>query len=341
MELRNRIVAALNFVQTEQIPYTLPISESVAEQLDEHFGDTEWRSAIKDHIASLQIPGLRSPKSKRKRAKDVFGSTWRTGEYTALLDSPALPEADLSGYKWPTSDDLWDEKALFKQVEDARKRDQFIVLDTGFGIFERSCTLRGYENALQDMLLHPDFYEELLDKILDTHIAIVDKLDPNSVDAVMLCDDWGIQGGITMGAELWRRFLKPRVARYFDAVHDKKLWAFLHCSGDVYEIIPDLIDIGMDAIQGLQPEIVDYYNLKRRYGHRMRLWGGLGTLHFLPFKSPKQVRAEIDRLKVNMGFGGGFILAPSKPITAEVPLKNTLAVLQAFTGMKIKGSSKK
>jgi uroporphyrinogen decarboxylase len=190
------------------------------------------------------------------------------------------------------------------------------------------------------MLLQPAFYEELLEGILHFQLQVLERLLALPIDGVMFSDDWGDQRGVLMGPELWRRFLKPRAQRLHDAVHaagpsaDLRAgrWTLQHCCGNVLDIIPEMIDIGLDVLESLQPEAMDVYEIKRRFGQHLRLWGGLGTQRLLPFGTPGEIRHEVARLRRELGRGGGYILAPAKPLMLEVPTENAVAVVEAFTG---------
>jgi uroporphyrinogen decarboxylase len=181
------------------------------------------------------------------------------------------------------------------------------------------------------MLLHPDFYEALLDGILNVHLQLIERLGALPVDAILLSDDWGDQRGVIMGPKLWRQFIKPRARQYFAAVHAQEKWTFQHCCGSIFDILPDVIEIGLDVLESLQPEAMDIYEIKRRYGRDLRLWGGLGTQQLLPFGTPEEIRAEVARLREELGAGGGYILAPAKPLMPEVPTENAVAAVEAFT----------
>jgi uroporphyrinogen decarboxylase len=91
-----------------------------------------------------------------------------------------------------------------------------------------------------------------------------------------------------------------------------------------------MIEMGLDVLESLQPEAMNVYEIKRRYGKNLRLWGGLGTQQVIPFGSPQDVRNEIRRLIREMGRGGGYILAPAKPLMPEVPTENAIAVIEEF-----------
>ena len=107
-----------------------------------------------------------------------------------------------------------------------------------------------------------------------------------------------------------------------------------HCCGSVAALIPDLIEIGLDVLESVQPEAADMnpYDLKDQWGDRLTFWGGLGSQSTIPFGTPDQIHAEVDRLRREMGRGGGYILAPAKSLQPETPTLNAAAVVEAFTG---------
>jgi uroporphyrinogen decarboxylase len=328
--LHENVERALHFEQSEALPYSLPMDEPVIERLNAYYGGLEWQSRLHNAIGWISVPKLGLGKGLPGKESDVFGAVWRTDQRPAHLVRPALDQPDLNGYRWPTLDEIWDEAAVKAQVEAARGRGQFVVASTGLGLFERSWTLRGFENALTDMLLYPQFYHALLDGILAIHLQVIERLAALGVDGILLSDDWGEQRGVIMGPRLWRTFIRPRATAYFAAVHAAGKWTFQHCCGNVYEIIPEMIECGLDVLESLQPEAMDVYAIKRNYGKDLRLWGGLGTQQMIPFGTPQQIRQEVRRLRQELGAGGGYILAPAKPLLPEVPTENAVAVLEAF-----------
>jgi uroporphyrinogen decarboxylase len=148
----------------------------------------------------------------------------------------------------------------------------------------------------------------------------------------MMGDDWGDQRGVMIGPERWRRFYKPRYARIFKAVHAQGKIAIMHCCGSVADIMGDLVEIGLDVLESVQPEAarMDPYVLKRAWGDKITFWGCLGSQSTIPFSTPAQIRQEIRRLRCEMGRGGGFILAPAKALRPETPTENAIAVVEEF-----------
>jgi uroporphyrinogen decarboxylase len=332
MKYRERVLNALNYKEVRPLPYTLPIEEEVAVRLDAYYGGPGWRDQVEQHVAFVGIAELGVMEEPSGHYTDPFGTVWRSDRRPHHQERPALLEPTLEGYVWPSIDELWDGESVAQQIEAAQAQGAFIVASTGFGIFERSWTLRGFENAMMDMLLHPEFYEALLDGILEIHLQLVERLAEFPLDGILLSDDWGDQRGVIMGPKLWRKFIKPRARQFFEVVHAHEKWAFQHCCGSIFEILPEVIEIGLDVLESLQPEAMDVYEIKRRYGRNLRLWGGLGTQQLLPFGTPDEIRAEVARLRDELGRGGGYILAPAKPIMPEVPTENAVAAVEAFVG---------
>ncbi len=138
-----------------------------------------------------------------------------------------------------------------------------------------------------------------------------------------------------IGPECWRRHLKPRYARIYEAAHAQGKITISHCCGSVADIMPDLIEIGLDVLESVQPEArgMDPYELKKNWGDKIAFWGCLGSQSTIPFGSPAGIRAEVGRLRDRMGEGGGYILAPAKDLQPETPTENAIAALEAFTSV--------
>ena len=153
------------------------------------------------------------------------------------------------------------------------------------------------------------------------------------VDAIMFGDDWGDQRGVILGPERWREFIKPRWARIYQAVHECGKLTISHCCGSVEAIMPDIIEIGLDVLESVQPEATDMdpYELKKKWGDKITFWGCLGTQSTTHFGTPEEIRAEVGRLCREMGAGGGYILSPAKPLQPGTPVENAAAALDAFT----------
>jgi uroporphyrinogen decarboxylase len=307
----------------------------VAERLDDYYGSDAWRSLVDDAIRQLPIPsiGLLVDIEAGRYFTDLFGSTWRVDLRPHQLVEPALKEPSLDGLKLPEIDDCFDPdwgERVRQQVEE--QKNHFLVAFFGFGLFERSWTLRGFENALMDVVAHPDFYDELIERLANHQMLILERLLELPVDGIMFSDDWGYQQGVLIGAERWRSIFKPRLARLYARTHGVGKYVLSHCCGSIVEILPDLVEIGLDVYESVQPEAKDNspYELKRKFGDRLTFWGGLGSQSTIPFGTPDEIRAEVVRLCREMGRGGGYILSPAKDLQPETPTENAAALVEAF-----------
>jgi uroporphyrinogen decarboxylase len=177
-----------------------------------------------------------------------------------------------------------------------------------------------------------DFFAEALDKIMNLYLNFVDYTCELPVDGILFGDDWGDQRGVIIGPKRWRQFLKPRWAQVYGRVHAHGKIVMHHSCGSVASILPDIIEIGVDVLESVQPEAagMNPYELKKQFGDKITFWG-LGSQSTIPFGAPEQIQAEVRRLKAEVGKGGGYILAPAKPLQLETPTENAVAVLEAFT----------
>jgi uroporphyrinogen decarboxylase len=185
------------------------------------------------------------------------------------------------------------------------------------------------EDLLVDFMLNPDFVDELLDRITTYNLAVVDIVARYPIDCIFFGDDWGQQQGLIMGPAHWRRFIRPRLAAMYAHVKSKGMYIAQHSCGDIHELFPDLVELGLDIYNTFQPEIYDVAEMKRLYGNKITFYGGVSTQRLLPFATPGKVKAETRRLMALLGKDGGYIAAPTHAIPDDVPTENILAFLEA------------
>ena len=183
-----------------------------------------------------------------------------------------------------------------------------------------------------DCIIEENFYVELLDRMTELCLGWIKECADIPADGIMMGDDWGDQRGILLGSDRWRKFYIPRYARIFEAIHDQHKVAIMHSCGSVADIMDDMVDIGLDVIESVQPEAagMNPYELKRRWGDKITFWGCLCSQSTIPFGTPTTLREEIRRLRRDMGRNGGYILAPAKPLRVETPLENAVALVEEF-----------
>jgi uroporphyrinogen decarboxylase len=266
--------------------------------------------------------------------RDGYGGIWRTDRRPWHLETPPLAEAAWGDYIFPAAEVFyrpdWKEQA---RLTCAQNPDSFIVGNLGWGLFERSWNLRGFENLLMDVIAEPEFVEEMLDKLMNLYLAFVEYTADLPIDGILFGDDWGDQRGVMIGPARWRAMIKPRWARIYEAVHAHGKVVMSHSCGSVAEIIPDLIEIGLDVLESVQPEAagMNPYALKKSWGDKITFWGCLGSQSTIPFATPAEITREIQHLVSEMGEGGGYLMAPAKPLQPETPTDNAIAIFETFT----------
>ena len=337
MTPRELVAAQIDHQETDPIPYSLAIDGSIEEQLDEHYGSKDWRERIVTYINGIghQDNTIKKP-LKEGYEQDVFGTVWRIDRLPFHLETPGMPEPTFEGYEFPSLD-------LFLAQTDQRKADAMKVLadkpdyyttiSMGWGLFEQMWGIRGFENALMDVVVNEEFVEELLDRLTELYLAFVAAWADVPADAIMFGDDWGDQRGVLIGPDRWRKLFKPRWAKIYDATHATGKKVISHCCGSVREIMDDIVEIGLDVLESCQPEPagMNPYELKKHWGDKITFWGCLGSQSTLQFGSPEQIGAEVAKLRRRMGKGGGYILEPAKALQPGTPLENAVAVFEAFT----------
>jgi len=322
-------------------PYTMGFDDwGLQDQVNKFYGEP-WYNKTQSFINHvMNISTTVEVPIKPDYSRDVFGSIWFTGKLPWHLEQPALPEASFKNYKFPTLDNFLEEpertNAKKHAAENIEKHpDMFHLINMGWGIFEHSWRLRGFEEALCDIALEEDFYAELTDRIADYFVGMVDYCADVKADAFLFGDDWGSQTGVIMGPEKWRKFIKPAWKKVFDHVHKQNKFAICHSCGSIYDIYPDLIEIGLDMHESVQPEAygMDSFKLKAEFGDKMGFWGTLGSQSIIPYGTPEEIEAHIKKLKEVMNKDGGFILAPAKTLQPGTPVKNAVAIIDTLAAI--------
>ncbi len=332
MTPRERIRRVLVHEEADFCPYLTCIDSELRERLVEFTCDPGFDRGVVHHTAHV---GTGYPSGTERldanHCRDSYGVIWEDsfpGEF-GMVREPILREPSLRGYEFPAAHDPGLEN-LPEQI--AKHPDLYVMWGIGFSLYERAWTLRGIDNFLLDMVERPEFADELLDRICEVNLGLVDQACRFSFDMACFGDDWGSQRGLIMGPKLWRRFIKPRFARMVQRAASYGKTTFLHSDGDVSSIIPDLIEIGLTCLNPVQPDVMDIYQLKKEYGRDIAFHGGVSVQHLLPDSTPDELRQELRRLIREVGSGGGFIIAPTHTLGRDIPLANLMVMVEEFVG---------
>ncbi len=266
---------------------------------------------------------------------EVEEGTWYPGVHP-LADATAIDE--IERYPWPDMDD----PSRVAQVRDAAARlaadGRYAILATPWLLFpfERAFAMQGLEQFLLNLALEPDFAETLLRTIAERCKTLMGhflaELGDN-VDMIKIGDDLGTEQSLLMSPDMYRRILKPIHADYIAFIRERtSAKVFFHTDGDVFDLLDDLVEIGVDILNPVQSgsgKLGNLAEVKRRYGRRLAFCGAIDTQHVLPNGTPDEVRAEVRRAIGTLGPGGGYLLSAVHTIMNEVPPENVLAMVDA------------
>jgi uroporphyrinogen decarboxylase len=275
---------------------------------------------------------------------DLWGVGFRraqtpTGEYIDIAYHPLAGDCDMEAiarHQYMDPDD-WDYSGVRALAE--LQSDKAVMLHCR-GTFEIAWFIRGMDGLMLDLALEPVRACALLDRIQE---RLVERLRRNleavgdAADIVEYNDDVGSQNGLLMSPEMWRQYLRPRVAEIFDLIRASGKHVRYHSCGAVRDILPDLIDLGLEIINPVQPlaRDMDPASLKREFGRHLTFHGGIDMQDLLPHATEQQVRDETQRLLDIMNEQGGWIACASHSLQPDTPPENIVAMYEVLLGRSL------
>lgn len=198
-------------------------------------------------------------------------------------------------------------------------------------LFERLHALRGMNELFVDFCTHEGEVRRLMDALERYLIAIVRQWAALGADGVFMTDDWGSQTGLLIAPDMWRRLFKPYYARVFAEAHRLGVDVLFHSCGNVFDIVGDLIEIGMDVLDPVQPGAMDIQRLARAFGGQVAFSGAIDIQQLLCSGTPRDVKDEVRTIIDTLGrpFGDSLLLGPANVMTPETPLENLRALFEA------------
>ncbi|HCS39394.1 MAG TPA: hypothetical protein DIW44_07415 [Anaerolineaceae bacterium] len=244
----------------------------------------------------------------------------------------------LENYPWPNMDDPYRVAHVRDQAKELHDVNQYAIMATPWLMFpfERAFEMQGMEKFLMNLAVEPDFAQELLNKNNQLCMQLMSHfLDEcgDLIDIIKIGDDLGTQESLMISPRMYRRMLKPLHAEMIAMIKQKtKAKVFFHTDGDVFDLIEDFIEIGVDVLNPIQTsagKMSDLEGLKQRYNKRIVFCGAIDTQKILPYGTPEQVRQEVKRVINILGKDGGYMLATVHTVMNEVPPENILAMVDA------------
>jgi uroporphyrinogen decarboxylase len=365
---RQRVLDALNHKSTDRVPidfggtYTTTIFYAAYERLKAELGLTGFETQIYSKTRRLAIPddnilqrfgvdtrflGLGAYQGDQREIDednylDEWGTTWKKADdgHYLYMDGPFFDQkkpdpAGLDSGNWPDPDNPGYYEGLLERAQAQRASGAAVILNMPIGVIHQGQFLRGFGDWLKDLYKNRAFAERMMDMIAERWIAVAENaLDicGDNVDIVFFGDDLAGQMAPLFNPKIYRELIKPRHARMIDAVKRKAdVKVLYHSCGAVSQMIDDLIEIGVDALNPVQVGAGDMEpaSLKQRFGDRITFWGGIDTQRILPFGSPDEVTDEVNRVIDILGENGGFVLNSVHNIQDDIPTANIIALFDA------------
>ena len=322
------IIQAIQHRDPAYIPWNIELTQQFARKVRGEKGAADPELFFENHM-------LRRKYKKNKKITDdyeldLFGVTGEDardgGDVGNIVHFPLL-EGEPADYRFPEVNIPFAKEVVRQLLDDTEGR--FRMFSITMGYFERLWSLFSMEEALANMITDEKLTLEVLDKVEEHHHKLLDAVLDYDYEAVYFGDDWGQQKGLIMGPNLWRRLIKPGVKRIFEHIKSKGKYIVLHSCGDLREIMGDLIEMGVDVYNTVQPEIYDLDVLKREYGKDITFYGGISTQQFLPTATREESKDMARRMIERVGRGGGYILSPTHAVTPDIPIENVEAIIEA------------
>ncbi|MDR3280456.1 MAG: uroporphyrinogen decarboxylase family protein [Synergistaceae bacterium] len=337
MGSRERTFMALAHVEPDRPPVSATFTPEAAEMLRAEYGrrDEDLGYVMGNDLIKTAV-GVENSYYMRKDAEYVcpFGIKWRnvfneTGHYTEVTGGALYDDPDgdkLRAWDIPDPDD----PALYesvRQVVGKYGERKFIIGSCQCSIFEASWYVHGMEQTLMDMADDEDYANELFDKMMRFPLRAGLNMIDAGVDMVWLGDDVATQLDMMISVPMWRKFFKDRYATLFSEFREKRpdIVIAYHSCGNCEKIVDDMVEIGLDALNPIQPLAMDPFKMKKRYGKKLTLFGGVDVQWLLPLGTPEEISEAVRKNKEVIGDGGGYILAPAHHIQSDTSLENVKA----------------
>jgi uroporphyrinogen decarboxylase len=272
-------------------------------------------------------------------ATEIFGRRFKVqtnelGSYEENIPALAAAEslADVKAHTWPDPD-WWDFRPVKSVIYDMNRHQPHHIRFRMGAVFELAWQLRGMENFLTEMAADPTIPSYMMERIADILVEVARRLlveAGDDIDMLYFYDDVGSNLSLLISKKMWRTFIRPCHEKFINVAKQYGKQVMYHTDGAVRPLIPDLIEMGIDVLNPIQPGTagMEPEGLKRDFGERLSFHGGVDIVGLLPKASPTEVREEARRLVRELGQNGGYIMAGSHHIQCDTPLDNVFALYE-------------
>jgi uroporphyrinogen decarboxylase len=343
MTSRERVLTAARREAPDRIPRLIPMLGAVAERLQTELGVTDLQPFLRPDFAELGLSrsDLQTDFSRYFTRPGVTWDEWGrgriwddTGHYAEYLYPLEKAEtvAEIEAYPWPDLTEPYRWAGLTERVAAAHAQGLAVSGMLAETVFEVAWQLRSMMGLFGDILADDPRATVLLDKITDRRESVVRAYAQAGVDIIHMGDDVAMQDRLLMSRDMFNTWFRPRFERIIRAARTENPEVIIsyHSDGRINDLIPDLLEAGVQILNPVQPECVDHAWVKATYGDRLAFSGGLGVQSVLPFGTPEEVREHTRAAIQTLGAGGGYIVGPSHVLELDTPMANIRAMMAAI-----------
>jgi len=350
---RENILRALHRSEPEWVPFHLQFTDPMREifeqkvghyeaegNLVEEFFDFDFRGtqagSFEDQDKSVFLPYY-DGKFPENAEIDIYGIAHRKGStpyYSKMVHPMARLQTpkEIDEYPLPDITAEWRRKELERNIAEIHRRGYAAQVSSGTThLFELAWGLRGMEQFLVDLVENEPMAARLLDRLTEINLTHTRWAAEAGADILITGDDVATQRGMMMSPQLWRKWFKPRLKAIYSTAKkaNPDILTWYHSDGDCRAVIPELVEVGLDILNPVQPECMDPVEIKKTYGDRLAFWGTIGTQTTMPFGTPDEVKRVVKERIETVGRNGGLLLAPTHVIEPDVPWENIHAFVEA------------
>jgi len=352
---KERVLKAINHEEPDRVPIYFTITPQVAEKLSQHLGIPEYTHPDSPHAENrisytellLELGndvvgiGPCAPKAYPTTEMDdgTLITEWQikykpVGLYNEMVEHPlasAETEDDIGQFDFP--DPLAEGRFDHARSTVVKYGEQYAICgDMEATIFETAWSLVGMQKFFMDFAMEKPYVSALFDRIMKYSLAVTREMVRIGADIIWLGDDIGAQNGLLISPNLWRKTLKERLRYIITELkrENPEVKIAYHCCGSYFPIMGDLIEVGVDILNALQPTAANMNlgKIKTTFGTRASLFGGIDTQNVLPFGSLNDVEKEVQRVMTAAARGGGYIVSGAHNIQPDTSVEKIVKLFE-------------
>ncbi len=345
MNSYERVLTAVGHKQPDRPPLQFSATEEVTDSLRTYLKAGDREELLVKLGVDFRGPGAEVRKTQPipPHVRDRYGEgpgTETTCYGAVLVKAKDFPQShrvygpfyeneDLDSFDWPSASDVQSAEELRPEI--ARYNQQgYCTVVGSHNPFKIGYFMRPYEEFMMDCVAQPDYAIELMRRVAEVEFTNATTGVAAGARAAVINGDFAHQHALMISPSTFRKVLKPLLVEFVSRVKgvNPEALAFLHSDGNLFPVLGDLIECGFDAVHPIQPESMDMFEVKRRYGDRLTLFGGMSVQSDLPGSKPEEIRSLVrERIRV-LGEGGGFFMCPTNSILNDVPVESIVAMYE-------------